>query len=190
MINILALFGKAGSGKDTIQNLLLDTSPLLHKIISCTTRPKREYEVDGVDYNFISKEDFTYLVNKGNMIEALEFNDWFYGTQFEALTLNPEIVNIGIYSPSGIECLLKSAAEFNLNIGPVYIKADDKVRLMRQLNREENPDIREILRRWSADDNDFMSLPFNYRTLNNNISPMNVVDILRTMSVYVNDFFG
>ena len=59
--NIIAIMGKAGSGKDTLLKALLkepqfkDAAP----IISCTTRPIRENERDGVDYHYITVEQFT-----------------------------------------------------------------------------------------------------------------------------------
>ena len=47
-IKVVALFGKSGAGKDTIQRYLIDTYPNDTKsIVSCTTRPKRDYEQDG-----------------------------------------------------------------------------------------------------------------------------------------------
>ena len=50
--------GKAGSGKDTLLKTLLQTSPfnMANPIISCTTRPIRDYEKDGVDYHFLTNE--------------------------------------------------------------------------------------------------------------------------------------
>lgn len=55
-IKIVALFGKSGAGKDTIQRELLEFMPDVHGIISCTTRPPREKEIDGKDYYFLTAE--------------------------------------------------------------------------------------------------------------------------------------
>ena len=54
---ILALFGKSGAGKDTIQKWLT-TNYNMNGIISCTTRPPRDYERDGIHYHFLSNEEF------------------------------------------------------------------------------------------------------------------------------------
>ena len=56
---IIALFGEAGSGKDYIQKAVMRTiwgKTHFNQIISCTTRPPREGEKDGVDYHFISNK--------------------------------------------------------------------------------------------------------------------------------------
>ena len=49
---IIALFGKSSAGKDTIQKWLVQHMDNAHEIISCTTRPPRDYENDGIDYHF------------------------------------------------------------------------------------------------------------------------------------------
>ena len=54
-IKVVALFGKAGSGKDTILKEVAATGGL-HEIVSCTTRPMREGEADGVNYHFLTSE--------------------------------------------------------------------------------------------------------------------------------------
>ena len=54
-IKILALFGKSGAGKDTVQKYIVKKIPsLFNGIVSCTTRPQREFEYNGKDYHFIS----------------------------------------------------------------------------------------------------------------------------------------
>ena len=58
MYNIVALMGEAGSGKDRTLKEVLAAAPHYHEIISCTTRPMREGEVEGQKYNFISREKF------------------------------------------------------------------------------------------------------------------------------------
>ena len=150
-IKILALFGKSASGKDTIQKWITDNFPYItNKIVSCTTRPPRSGEQDGINYFFLSDEEFAKKVLDGSMLEATSFREWFYGTALDQL--DPEKINIGVFNISGIECL---HTDTRLDIEPVWIHASDKTRLMRSLQREDNPDCNEICRRFQTDKRDF-----------------------------------
>lgn len=165
---VLALIGKAGAGKDYIQNVTCSAHPgTFHKIVSCTTRPMRDNEVDGKDYHFLSIPDFTRKVLNGEMLEATEFRDWFYGTSIDSLDINK--INIGVFNPAGISALLESP---ELNVKVVYVDACDKTRLMRYLTRSENPDCAEMCRRYFTDNKDFETLDFDYYYLSNEGSSM------------------
>ena len=101
------------------------------------------------------------------MLEATVFNDWCYGTSIRNLDKN--CLNIGVFNPEGVE-ILQSAK--NVDIEVAYIIADDKVRLLRQLNREEHPNCDEIVRRFGTDKKDFSDIRINniapnYRIYNN-----------------------
>lgn len=156
-INIIALFGPSGCGKDTTLKNVVSNFPEVHTIIRTTTRPKRENEQEDVDYHFISKDDFARKVMNNELVEAASYNNWFYGTEISSL--ESDKVNIGVFSITAIECLLSNE---NFNIVPVYIKASDKDRLLRALNREENPNCDEICRRFASDSKDFMYIDFEY----------------------------
>lgn len=158
---IIAVMGKAGSGKDSFVKALIDGKYIenLKPIVSCTTRPIREHEQDGVDYYFITKEDFTNKVLNGDMLEATVFNDWCYGTAKS--TLDPNAINIGVFNPEGIE-ILQGEYKDTIDLLVVYLIADDKVRLLRQLNREEHPDCNEIVRRFTTDQIDFSQDRINH----------------------------
>lgn len=149
-IKIIAICGKAGSGKDTILKEVIKNSNF-HEIISCTTRPPREGEQHGVNYYYLTNEEFAEKIFKNEMLEATVFNDWCYGTDIS--NLNFDKINIGVFNPAGIE-LLSQIPKIELKVFEVI--ASDKIRLIRQLNREENPDVKEIIRRFSADDKDFL----------------------------------
>ena len=96
------------------------------------------------------------------MIEATNFNDWFYGTSKN--TLVSDIINIGVFSPEAVEALLESP-EIELMV--LELAASDKTRLLRQLNREANPNVHEIIRRFKADEEDFADLDILRITLVN-----------------------
>lgn len=161
---LVAICGKAGSGKDTILQIVKNQSPIFNEIISCTTRPIREREQDGVNYHFLSNEEFAQKVVDGDMLEATVFNDWCYGTALSSL--NPSKINVGVFNPEGVEILSENP---HIDLMVFYIIAKDKTRLLRQLNREKNPDVKEIVRRFSADEKDFnfLSNRFDYIELSN-----------------------
>lgn len=150
MYKIVTLSGKAGAGKDCLMQEICKVAPDLHSIVSCTTRPMREGEIHGKNYYFLTHEEFSEKLNNGTMVEATVFNDWCYGTCLEHM--NPTGINIGVYNPEGVS-ILQCMPE--VEVFPIMIDASDKTRMLRQLNREEHPDVREIVRRFSADEEDF-----------------------------------
>ena len=172
-IQIIALFGESASGKDTIQKWVTANYKNVNSIISCTTRPKRDYEKNQIDYYFVSLEEFTKYLLEGQMVEATDCRGWFYGTPIWAL--DSKNINIGVFNIAGIEALLQ---DNRLEVFPVYVNANDKVRLLRSLNREENPDCEEICRRFQTDKKDFSFIDFPYMIVNNNDPGLNE-DILR-----------
>lgn len=160
---LMVLFGEAGSGKDTLLNTLVRKFPkLFNPIISCTTRPPREGEKDGVNYHFLSIEEFADKIANDEMIEATCFNDWMYGTEYAVL--DKDKINIGVFNPEGIETLM---LDNKLDIYAYYVDVAAKERLIRQLNRESNPNVYEIIRRFKADCEDFSYIDFHYNIIHN-----------------------
>lgn len=153
---IVALIGKAGSGKDTLLQEILKNNDGFHEIISCTTRPPREGEKDGFAYKFLTDEEFAARVIAGEMIEAAIFRDWAYGTSYDSL--DEDKINIGVFNPTGIETMKWNK---NISLQVFYITCSDKQRLIRQLNREQEPDIDELFRRYQTDREDFFDLDFS-----------------------------
>jgi guanylate kinase len=163
MYKIIALISEAGSGKDRILKEVLAAAPdRLNEIISCTTRPMREGEINGINYYFLTKEEFLLKAVRGHMIEKAYFNGWHYGTSYD--TLSADKINIGVFNPTGIYSLLKRD---DIELWVYKIEVKDKTRLLRQLNREEDPNVNEIIRRYQTDKTDFQNLYFEYNNLPN-----------------------
>lgn len=77
----LILFsGPSGVGKDTLLDILLQKDPKLQKSISITTRMKREGEIDGTDYYFITPDDFEAMLESGDVLEFAKYGKNLYGT--------------------------------------------------------------------------------------------------------------
>ena len=150
-IKILALCGQSAAGKDTLlQEILKLNRPDTHEIVSCTTRPPREGEVHGKNYYFLTNEEFANKIENGEMLEATVFRDWCYGTSLDSL--NPEAINVGVFNIDGIDILIDNP---KIDLYVVEVQASAKTRLLRSLNREEHPDVDEIVRRYLADQKDF-----------------------------------
>jgi len=77
---IFIISGTSGSGKTTLVNALLADMPELTKVVTYTTRPQREGEVDGKDYHFVSGEEFLNLLTTGKFAESAWVYDYCYGT--------------------------------------------------------------------------------------------------------------
>jgi guanylate kinase len=67
-------------GKGTLIKGLLERAPGLQLAVSATTREPRESEVNGVDYHFLSEEDFDRRVRRGEFVEHAEYAGNRYGT--------------------------------------------------------------------------------------------------------------
>lgn len=165
---ILALIGPAGCGKDTLLNEVMKLADRqeyaqLHKIVHVTTRPKRSYEVDGKDYHFISERQFLEYLLNGQMVECAEFNNWFYGTLEQDLSSTG--INIGTFTPIALDAL---ATHPNIGAKIFYVDVPDRIRLIRQLERDDAVDVNEVIRRYKTDQEDFADLSdFIYTTLPN-----------------------
>ena len=76
---LIVISGPAGSGKGTVCSHLLKTGDFAFSV-SATTRAPRPGEQNGINYHFISKEEFINRINDGDMLEYTEYCGNFYGT--------------------------------------------------------------------------------------------------------------
>ncbi len=77
---LIVFSAPSGSGKTTIVRYILSKFPELVFSVSATTRKKRDVEVDGKDYFFISEEEFKEKIKNNEFIEWEKFYDYYYGT--------------------------------------------------------------------------------------------------------------
>ena len=106
--NLILFTGSSGVGKGTIIKELLDRDKNIRLSVSNTTREPREGEIDGVHYNFLTREQFNDVLKKDGYLEHAEFCGNLYGTpkkQVEdmlnqGLDKYPDILSIFILPPS------------------------------------------------------------------------------------------
>ena len=86
---LVVLAGPSGAGKTTVFQRVLESSRLpLVRSVSATTRPPRTGERDGVDYHFLSQEEFERRVRRGEFLEHFEVfgRGCWYGTLWSEVT--------------------------------------------------------------------------------------------------------
>lgn len=145
---IYVLTGQTNSGKTT----LLDILKLIgyENIVTYTTRPIRDREIHGIDYHFISEEDYEYL-DKQNKLTAkfTAENGWKYGINLDDLNLERDYVVV--LEPKGLRSLTKKIGEENIT--SIYLDVLLTERTTRGLKRD--CDIVELVRRLNSDEKDF-----------------------------------
>lgn len=161
MGKIVCLMGKSSTGKDTIYRELVKNKELnLKVIVSYTTRPVRDGEVQGKQYFFVDEEKFQDLKNDGRVVEDRGYHTchglWRYFTVDDGrINLEKEdYIIIGT-----LESYIKSREYFGEDkLVPILIELDDGERIQRALDRErrqDNPKYEEMCRRFLADSIDF-----------------------------------
>lgn len=159
MSRIFCIVGKSSTGKDTLYKRIMEQDgERLTAIVPCTTRPMRVNERDGVDYKFFSAEEMERLERLGEVIEKRQYlttqGVWNYFTlKFEVEKDKDYIL---ITTLEGATKIMEHYGEDLVHV--VYLYVDDKVRLMRYIERESkqaNPDYSEVCRRFLADQKDF-----------------------------------
>lgn len=139
----IILVGKGGSGKDYLAKKLIEKGYL--KDISCTTRPKRDTEEFGIDYHFLTKDQFDNMYLDGKFYETADFNSWSYGTTQASWDRN----QVFIMTPSGVA---KIKPEDRKDCFIVYLDIPEDIRRERIALRS---DADLVERRIEADRMDF-----------------------------------
>ena len=67
----IIMSGPSGAGKSTVCHILLEQDDKLSFSVSCTTRQPREGEKNGVDYHFLSREEFESRIAAGDLLEII-----------------------------------------------------------------------------------------------------------------------
>ncbi len=80
MARVFVITGPSGVGKGTLIRGLMERVPLLELSVSATTRAPRAGERDGVDYHFLTREQFEQRVAEGDFVEHADYAGRSYGT--------------------------------------------------------------------------------------------------------------
>ena len=139
---MIVILGESGAGKSTLQKEICRQNPVIKPIVSYTTRSQRPEEKNGIDYNFITNEEFAELVRQNKFLDTATYNGWSYGAAYEDFT----DASIAVLTPSGLRTVLRAGIK---KVYSIYIDVPRKDRLKKLLDRGDN--IEEAYRRSVSD---------------------------------------
>ena len=165
---IFAICGKSAAGKDTLTNRV-SKKLKIPKVISCTTRPKRKNEIDGVDYKFINSQTMKELKNNNKLAnytsyKVVENQIWEYAYLKEDIEKYDKCLMI--LNPEGLRTIEEEyGSRKNVKIVKILIDAPLETRIIRSLDRngKDTNSIVEIIRRAIADEKDFENIKPNHK---------------------------
>ena len=184
---IIVLVGKTASGKTTVANELCKHHGY-KRIVTYTTRPMRENEVQDVDYHFISDEQFNKMVENNEFTEYKRYNTahgvWSYGS---IITLEQEYSDdcyVIILTPQGLKDLSKKISRYIA----FYLNVDFKTQLERLKKRGDEE--QQIIKRLKNDAKDFKNVVdiVDYSFCTDISSPQRIADAISSfISVSITD---
>ena len=126
---MLVLVGPSASGKSAVVKNLVSNHNMV-KFVTCTTRPPRVGEINGVDYYFMSEKEFNDRFANDEFIETVYYNGNYYGTLKREASDNKVV----ILEPQGLNNFVAKID----SIFAVFLQTDEEVMKQRMIGRGDN----------------------------------------------------
>lgn len=161
MKKIIVLVGCSASGKDFILKHAVKYIEGLKSVVSHTSRPMRQGEVEGREYYFVDIETITDMHNNGEFIESRNYYvsdgiTWSYGIHKGSIDAEADNDYIVIVDLQGLKKIEKYFENLGMKdcIHSIFIDTDSQIRLQRSLSREgrmTDEQVSEVIRRYEDD---------------------------------------
>lgn len=157
MKKIIVLLGASATGKDTVVKHISEKYGI-PIAVSYTTRPMRSNETQGVEYYFISDDEMHEKFKNGEVIEHTSYYIQSEDVSYTYANVTSEFEKgdyiLTILNPHGLYQFRQSL--YKDDLVSIMLNCDDRVRLIRSLDRDENVNVNEVLDRFRRDELDFI----------------------------------
>jgi len=177
---LIVISGPSGAGKDTILQRMKERELPFHFVVTATTRPRREHEIHGRDYFFVSKEEFARMIDEDELIEyAIVYGDYKGIPKQQvrnALASGKDVImRIDV---QGAETVRKLASEAVL----IFITVDSEEELLNRLRERKTENTDALVLRMATARKELLRVSaFDYVVLNRDFHLDDTVDTIRAI---------
>jgi guanylate kinase len=177
---LIVISGPSGAGKDTILQRMKERELPFHFVVTATTRPRRENEIDGRDYFFVSKDEFARMIDEDELIEyAIVYGDYKGIPKQQvrdALASGKDVImRIDV---QGAETVRKLAPEAML----IFITVDSEEELLNRLRERKTETADALKLRMATARKELQRVSdFDYVVLNRDFHLDDTVDTIRAI---------
>ena len=175
---MLVMIGASASGKTEIAKILINKYGF-SKLVTYTTREMREGEVNGVDYHFISVEEFEKKKKKREFLETAQYHNTYYGSPKKGA----DEMKVIIVEPKGANSIFRKNIPKTIFI---YLETDQLIRRVRMLNRGDK--LEDVETRFKEDKKHFRKSRFKHLDHIVNTSSHTLEELADTIyNLYIED---
>ncbi len=177
---LIVISGPSGAGKDTILQRMKERELPFHFVVTATTRPRRDNEIDGRDYFFVSKDEFARMIDEDELIEyAIVYGDYKGIPKQQvrdALASGKDVImRIDV---QGAESVRKLAPEAML----IFITVDSEEELFNRLRERKTETADSLKLRMATARKELQRVTdFDYVVLNRDFHLDDTVDTIRAI---------
>ena len=177
---LIVISGPSGAGKDTILQRMKERELPFHFVVTATTRPRRDNEIDGRDYFFVSKDEFARMIDEDELIEyAIVYGDYKGIPKQQvrdALASGKDVImRIDV---QGAESVRKLAPEAML----IFITVDSEEELFNRLRERKTETADSLKLRMATARKELQRVSdFDYVVLNRDFHLDDTVDTIRAI---------
>jgi guanylate kinase len=148
-MELFLIVAPSSAGKDRILKGVLNINNLVKTIVSTTSREPRVGEINGVNYNFVSRRQAREMLARGEFLERRRYNtevgEEIYGITKDSIEIESDYKYLTIVDYDGSLQLKENLKEYGVEITTFYIDCDLQTRMIRSLNREGEVTDKQVL---------------------------------------------
>jgi len=154
---LIVLSGPSGVGKDALLKKMKEQKYSFHYVVTVTSRPRRKGERDGVDYHFISQQEFQQMIDNGELLEWANVYGNYYGVPrreiSQALSKGMDvIVKVDVQGAATIKRILPQTVF-------IFLRPPSMEELEKRLRQRHSESARDLALRLRKAEEEMNSLP-------------------------------